>query len=245
MLNTKSKELLVEAREHLKLADTRQTLADSSKWDAASLIWKAYKEENATQVEIAGMVGVSQKTVSNYVRMVEMYPEKEDRPPFTEAYYAVAGGSPMEKETQVLKRVAEKNPEKIAAIVASQPRVAKAIARNPATKDSLERGKTEVMLEQMTKDAKVERENIKKLFAAKVNEPPIGGRTFNFLGDMSLAEGKLTNLTDLIILSWKDEAPLASEEDQAIAKESMIQAYTECLRRFLEATKGVPDFQEA
>lgn len=108
-MNHKATTLLRQAVKHFAAADEQS-------WLGAEKVWRANKEEGATQVEIAAAMGKgwSQTTVSRHIAIWEAFrniPQGNNRPPWQEAYDMVRGGSTKERLGNLRAAEAAKAPD--------------------------------------------------------------------------------------------------------------------------------------
>ena len=97
MITDRALDLLNEAKEYLTSAEDKQRDADADKWAAAERMWKANKEEGATQREVARITGISQPTAQRHIALFQTWSDSglNQKPSFTEAFYAEINDTPL------------------------------------------------------------------------------------------------------------------------------------------------------
>jgi hypothetical protein len=148
----RQKELVKGIQGHLDALDTHG-------YGMAEKVWRLNKEEGLTQKEISAAVNRRRFSTSEVGRYVRLWAKEgptpaSDRPPFTEAYYALQGHGRDEIDRSTVRKYVREHPE----VVEEEPDLARAIVRNPRSNRAITEATIEHAREQTSGQTAEERE---------------------------------------------------------------------------------------
>jgi predicted transcriptional regulator len=201
-MTSRAQELLREAAQELQQADGQQRKADDHKWAAAERMWKASREEGATQTEIADALGISQTTVQRHLSIVEQYSVLNNRPSFTEAFYEVIGDSNESRTRRAAKQFLTE-----------------------ASGEEIEQLGTELPDERLAAVTAA----FESVHPATVTRPPIGigerirehEQNLGFYMMMQGPLGKLADAAESVRRTWDEYNEDSTDEDRELAQEAI------------------------